>query len=139
MNRSKWNDAIYELENMIRYKAFDQARERLAALHRSFAEDDHELSLEDHYTILLNIAGCYVDLGFAANDDKLLEAGRNILKQHEKDFPHFINPENRPVHTPMPLVRWKSAEEEDDWYAAWPAIVIFALFIIFQLVAFFFY
>lgn len=139
MNRKKWEDAIFELENLIKYKTFDQARERLANLHQSLQNDDHDLTTAEYYTVLLNIAGCYVELGSAANNRQLLDAGNAILERHKNEFPHLIILESRPVNSQMPLISWASSEDEKDKYKDMHSIIIVVIIAVVMLILFLFY
>lgn len=97
MNRKKWDKALSELDDMINFKSFTQAETRLALLYKSLHEENHDLTNEDYYTILFKLAGFYIDLGTCMSNRSLLDKGNAIMEKYKNDFPHFLQPDNKPL------------------------------------------
>lgn len=97
MNRTKWDKTLNELDDMINFRSYARAETRLTQLHKSLLEEDHSLTNEDHYTVLFKLAGCYIDLGTFMSNRSLLDKGNAIMEKHKNDFPHLLQPDNKPL------------------------------------------
>ena len=123
MNEEQWNKTIYELESMVKNKDYANAEKHLTFLHESFFTQQQELTQEEYYAVLLNIASSYVSLGTAANNNDLLSKGNAILEKHKNDFTRYSHSQNSPQSS-KPLIKLTTYRENLSYYKKWRYVII---------------